>query len=89
MTTAIGIRELKQNASQVVARAARGETLTVTDRGRPVARLVPLAESRRDQLLQEGRLRAATRSLADLPEPLPAARPSLSELLIADREDRL
>lgn len=33
---------LKQNASQVVARAAAGEVVTVTDRRRPVAQLVPV-----------------------------------------------
>ena len=34
----VGIRALKQNASAVVAEAASGETVTITDRGRPVAR---------------------------------------------------
>ncbi|MCX6410098.1 MAG: type II toxin-antitoxin system prevent-host-death family antitoxin, partial [Actinobacteria bacterium] len=33
----IGIRALKQNASAVVARAAAGEALIITDNGRPVA----------------------------------------------------
>lgn len=33
----VGIRALKQNASAVVAEAAAGETVTITDRGRPVA----------------------------------------------------
>ncbi|MFN2486319.1 MAG: type II toxin-antitoxin system Phd/YefM family antitoxin [Acidimicrobiia bacterium] len=34
----VGIRALKQNASAVVAEAASGELVTITDRGRPVAR---------------------------------------------------
>jgi len=38
----IGIRELRQNASAHVAAASAGETITITDRGRPVAKLVPL-----------------------------------------------
>ena len=38
----IGIRELRQHASRYLARVAAGETLEVTDRGRPVARLVPI-----------------------------------------------
>ncbi|MDQ1725760.1 MAG: hypothetical protein QOG52_2788 [Frankiaceae bacterium] len=37
----IGIRELRQHASRYLARVAAGETIEVTDRGRPVARLVP------------------------------------------------
>ncbi|MEO8095523.1 MAG: type II toxin-antitoxin system prevent-host-death family antitoxin [Pseudolysinimonas sp.] len=42
----VGIRELKQNASEVVARAERGETITITVQGRPVAQLAPLAPVR-------------------------------------------
>lgn len=41
----VGIRALKQNASAVVAAAAAGETLWITDRGRPVAQLSPIPES--------------------------------------------
>lgn len=43
----VGIRELKQNASAVVARVEDGESLEVTVQGRPVARLVPIHEVRR------------------------------------------
>jgi prevent-host-death family protein len=38
----VGIRELKQHLSEYLARAARGELVTVTDRGRPKAVLAPL-----------------------------------------------
>ncbi len=38
----VGIRELKDRLSAYVARAARGETITVTERGVPKARLGPL-----------------------------------------------
>ena len=37
----IGLRELNQNPSKAVARVRAGETIVVTDRGRPVLRLVP------------------------------------------------
>lgn len=40
----VGIRALKQNASAVIARVAKGESIEVTDRGRPVAKIVPLTE---------------------------------------------
>jgi prevent-host-death family protein len=33
----VGIRELKNRLSDLVRRAANGERITVTDRGRPVA----------------------------------------------------
>jgi prevent-host-death family protein len=37
----VGIRELKQHLSQYLERAARGEIIRVTDRGRPKAVLGP------------------------------------------------
>jgi prevent-host-death family protein len=38
---AVGVRELRQNLSKYLTRVKQGETLTVTERGREVARLVP------------------------------------------------
>jgi prevent-host-death family protein len=38
----VGVRELKQHLSEYLDRAERGESLTVTDRGRPKAVLGPL-----------------------------------------------
>lgn len=63
---------MKQNASAVVARAAAGEILTITDRGRPVARLTPIRRSRLEQGILEGWITPATRSAADRPTPKPA-----------------
>jgi prevent-host-death family protein len=37
----VGVRELRQNLSKYLARVKDGETLTVTERGHEVARLVP------------------------------------------------
>ncbi len=58
----IGVRELNQNTSQVLARVAGGETVEVTDRGRPIARLVPVhgGQSLLDRLVAEGRAVAPT-----------------------------
>ncbi|MFM7245856.1 MAG: type II toxin-antitoxin system Phd/YefM family antitoxin, partial [Actinomycetota bacterium] len=42
MADTIGVRELRQYASTYLARVKGGETITVTERGRPIARLVPL-----------------------------------------------
>jgi prevent-host-death family protein len=41
-----GLRELRQNASDLVRRAERGETVTVTVSGREVAQLGPLQRTR-------------------------------------------
>lgn len=87
----VGIRELKQNASAVIRDVARGEEVTVTDRGRPVARIVPIkaGTSLLEQMIQSGEARPATRSIADLGPPLPrrpGAQP-LSEVLRKMRDD--
>lgn len=37
----VGVRELKSHLSQYLAKVRRGETIVVTDRGQPVARIVP------------------------------------------------
>lgn len=67
--TEVGIRALKQNASAVVAEAASGDLITITDRGRPVALLVPIASSQVDALIAADRARPARRRLSDLPAP--------------------
>lgn len=65
----VGVRALKQNASAVVAEAAAGKEITITDRGRPVAQLVPVASGRLDALVAAGRARPARRALSTLPPP--------------------
>lgn len=85
----VGIRALKQNASAVVADAAAGELVTITDRGRPVAQLVPVPSTRIEALIAAERGRSAQRRLSDLP---PAARrrqgqPAISDELASMRED--
>ena len=83
----VGIRALKQNASQVVARAAAGEVVTITDRGRPVAQLVPVPGGLVAAFVASGRARPAKGSLAALgtPPEAPPGRPLLSEVVAATR----
>jgi prevent-host-death family protein len=80
----VGIRALKQNASAVVAQAAAGERITITDRGRPVVEMMAVLSSPFKLLLISGRARPPRRNLRDLPEPEPG--PSLSSELDAMRE---
>lgn len=54
----IGVRELRQNASRYLARVAAGEDFQITDRGTPVALLVPVPANPWDQLLASGSVRA-------------------------------
>ena len=58
MSEIVGIRALKQNASAVVAAAAAGDIVTITDRGRPVARMTAIASSRLAELIESGRATA-------------------------------
>ena len=68
----VGVRELRQRASELLRRVAAGETIEVTDRGRPVALLTPLPEAGPlASLRAAGEVSAAAGDLADLPPPLP------------------
>ena len=42
----VGLKELRQNASELVRRAEAGEEFTITVSGRPSARLVPMSPMR-------------------------------------------
>jgi prevent-host-death family protein len=66
----VGVRELKKNLSAWLERAARGEIIRVTDRGRPKALLVPLPGKLR---LAEGIAAGWVRPGDDRP-PSPARR---------------
>jgi len=61
----VGLRELRHNTSEVLARVRRGETVDVTEYGRLVARIVPVEEREPapvlDRLAAAGRLRPAVR----------------------------
>jgi prevent-host-death family protein len=68
----IGVRELRQRASEWLRRVAQGESFEVTDRGRLVALLVPApGENLLDRLTAQGRLSEPGRDLLDLGAPLP------------------
>jgi prevent-host-death family protein len=69
-----GVRELRQRASELLRRVEAGETIEITDRGRPVAVLAPLPDQRPiDRLRATGDLVPGGSDLKDLPEPLPLA----------------
>jgi prevent-host-death family protein len=88
--TTVGIRELRQRASELLRRVELGETIEVTDRGRPVAVLAPIPDrGSLAELRATGQLDPASGDLADLPDPIPvpAGGPSASEILAALRRD--
>ena len=87
----VGIRELRQNLSVYVRRIHRGERFEVTDRGKPVALLVPLPDgaSPLERLVAEGRVTMPEGDLASIPPPTGEPSSIVSEALFADREERL
>ncbi len=71
----IGVRALQQHASAVLRRVRDGALLEVTDRGHPVALLVPATRKGvLDALKASGRLTSAEAELLDLGAPLAAKR---------------
>ena len=86
----IGIRELRQRASDYIRLAEQGERIEITDRGRPVAMLVPVPTgSTRERLIAQGRLKVGGGDLGHLGPPLPRPEgdPPLSEVLEELRDD--
>ena len=90
-TSRVGIRALRQNLSVYIRRIHRGERFEVTDRGRPVALLIPLTgnESPLAKLIAQGRASSPKGDLLDLDPPAGKPSTTVSDALIADREDRL
>jgi prevent-host-death family protein len=92
----VGVRELRQNLSRYLERVKDGETLTVTERGHEVARLVPsrpdidpyclkLAE-KYGATIPKGNLVEAIANLPPRSNPAPAG--TTDAILAEDRRDR-
>jgi prevent-host-death family protein len=74
----VGIREVRQNLSALLDIVKRGREIVVTDRGRPVARLVPPRAPRGTPFPD----------LSGFRSRMPKLIPPLSETLGEDRADR-
>lgn len=74
-----GIREARQNLSALLDEVRKGREVVITDRGRPVARLVPPLSGSRRPFSNHARFRARMRAKGK----------PLSETVARNREDRL
>ena len=84
----VGVRELRRDASAILRRVAAGETVEVTDRGRPVAVLLRTMPSGLARLEREGLLRRAEGDLLELaPLRLPAGAAEPSRRVAEGRTD--
>jgi prevent-host-death family protein len=78
----VGIRELRDRLKYYVQTAHRGEDVVITDRGRPVARLVALHEKRPvDRLIEAGLATAPRRPKGEVDWTPVASDGSVSDLI--------
>lgn len=69
---AVGIRELRQRASELLRLVEAGDTIEITDRGRPVALLSPIPQlTGYARLKADGDITPASASIDDLPPAIP------------------
>ena len=81
----VGIAELKARLSEHLRAVRRGRTLTVLDRDRPVARIVPYDTERRPLTVRSPRPRAARLARVSLPPAL-RVKVDLVALLAEERQ---
>ncbi len=90
--TVAAVSEIKARLSEYLARVRGGEEVVVTDRGRPVARIVPVEdrEPHLGELERQGLIRGPSARLPDdfLDRPRPALEgPSLVDAVIEERAE--
>lgn len=67
----VGIREFRDGLSRHLSSVREGHTITVTDHGRPIARIIPAGEPTSiERLIVEGRVTPAAKRKASRPEPI-------------------
>jgi prevent-host-death family protein len=74
-----GIREVRQNISKLIEHVRNGREILITDRGKPVAKLVPVPKSSARAFPGRAAFRRS----------MPVMSPPLSTAISEDREDRL
>jgi prevent-host-death family protein len=90
----VGIRELRQDASKILARVEDGEEFMVTDRGVPIARLVPYSKSPEqyyEEMVASGEIVPPTREFfVKVPKmaPLAGGKTAL-ELFLEERDSNV
>ena len=81
----VGVRELRNNLSRYLDRVREGEEVVVTDRGRAIARVLPMTGERvLDRLIAEGKVRPALRPKRSAVRPI-KAKGTVSDLVIEQR----
>ncbi|MHB2020983.1 MAG: type II toxin-antitoxin system Phd/YefM family antitoxin [Candidatus Xenobia bacterium] len=87
-----GVREVKAHLSTLLKEVQRGREILITDRGRPVGKLVPVGaqdltlSARLEHLTRLGWLEPEPASSAALPPPLPMTGSVAQKMLREDRD---
>ncbi len=81
----VGVRELRDHLSRYLDRVRQGEEVVVTDRGRAVARLLPMGfESALDRLVSDGLVTPAPQPRDDSQRPI-RTKGTVSDLIADQR----
>ncbi len=89
----VGVRELKNRLTRYLLRTKHGEEIVVTERGKPIALLMPIKavpktsslEARLAALAAQGRVTPPTRKPFKRITPVKIAGPPISQTVIEDR----
>lgn len=85
----VGVRELKSRLSEYLRRVKQGETVVVTQRGKPVGRLIPQGqtlEERLAELDQAGLIRWSGKRLSPAkPVARGRGKKTVAETIVAER----
>lgn len=90
----VGARELKNRLGRYLRQVQTGETILITERGRPVAELRPLSPAaieldvQLQRLAAQGVVRLPTRRKSPKIQRVTLPGPPLSQTIVEDREDR-
>lgn len=81
----VGIRELRDHLSKYLDHVQAGNDIVVTDRGRAIARILPMTGERTiDRLIREGKVTPAETRKRSLPTPI-KAKGTVSDLVAEQR----
>jgi prevent-host-death family protein len=90
MEQTAGIRELKAELSHYLRQVKAGNTVVITEHGKPIGRIIPFSQpldAQLDLLREMGLLAWSGERLATIEPAVPlASRPTVTELLLEDRE---
>ena len=85
----VGVRELRQSASQLLDQVKNGLVIEITEHGVPVAQLVPINKSLYEEYLESRRIIPARNPnrVFTMPKGKISKGKQLSEILIEDRRE--